>query len=610
MTDFVYNYIDSSHHEVKKVLYKLYNRKFIDDSFLEYDGDDDYEESIENNAQDVEWSNDGKWLAVGMTNSELVIFNEQGEPLFMRLFFELDVSITKVSFNNISNILAVSFSSGAISFVELMNGEEWMDVGEIYNSTGVEAIAWSPTNSQLLAYGAYDGLVRLHHYGENVDDVEWKQEHEDWIRDLTWSPDGTRVVSASDDGSAIIWSVDKGEVLHKMEGHDDYVRTVDWHPNGHEIITGSDDQLMITWDTLGQRIGSVVSDSWIYKARYSDSGDRIGFVSNLGVFCMLDTEKNQTCESLPLNILSFDWKGEQNTANIPQEENNIYLQFGTRENRGQPFIIPVRNETLEGTSLPSAETTDGNIVKVAWSPDGNFLAYAKENNFIVISEDSIKEVNLGYENVIDISWHPGLSALLPNSNLIATIDDYNHVRIWDAVSLILLSELTSLNSLMAIDWSPDGTMLACGTIDGNIELISWKDQKLETLSTTDLHNDYLRSLAWSPDGKYIATASDDLTSVIYDPIKNAIVQRLEGHSDWVRSVCWLSDTRLATGADDQKTIIWDKEDDLFSLTKKLTGSDPNSNSVPLGYHLDVAYTGTATQGMLATLTGESKLIFG
>ncbi|KAK4208673.1 hypothetical protein QBC37DRAFT_391849 [Rhypophila decipiens] len=78
------------------------------------------------------------------------------------------------------------------------------------------------------------------------------------------------------------------------------------------------------------------------------------------------------------------------------------------------------------------------------------------------------------------------------------------------------------------------------------------------LQTLEGHRHSVTSVAFSPDGQRLASASPDQTIKIWDPASGQCLQTLEGHRSWVRSVAFSPDgQRLASGSADQTIKIWD-----------------------------------------------------
>ena len=68
----------------------------------------------------------------------------------------------------------------------------------------------------------------------------------------------------------------------------------------------------------------------------------------------------------------------------------------------------------------------------------------------------------------------------------------------------------------------------------------------------------MTSVAWSPDGSQLASASGDKTVRIWDASTGQEVSQLQGHSDCVWSVAWSPDgSQLASASADKTVLIWD-----------------------------------------------------
>ena len=73
--------------------------------------------------------------------------------------------------------------------------------------------------------------------------------HDDWIRSVAVSPDGSKIISGSDDKTIRVWDATTGvEMMPPLRGHDDWILSVAFSPNGSKIISTSYDGIRRVWD--------------------------------------------------------------------------------------------------------------------------------------------------------------------------------------------------------------------------------------------------------------------------------------------------------------------------------------------------------------------------
>ncbi|KAL7904026.1 hypothetical protein GGI35DRAFT_247022 [Trichoderma velutinum] len=108
----------------------------------------------------------------------------------------------------------------------------------------------------------------------------------------------------------------------------------------------------------------------------------------------------------------------------------------------------------------------------------------------------------------------------------------------------------------SVAFSADGRYLASGSRDRTIKM--WDATTGKEQQTLKGHSDWVWSVAFSADGRYLASGSDDKTIKIWDATTGKELQTLKGHSYSVWSVAFSADGRyLASGSEDKTIKIWD-----------------------------------------------------
>jgi WD40 repeat protein len=99
-----------------------------------------------------------------------------------------------------------------------------------------------------------------------------------------------------------------------------------------------------------------------------------------------------------------------------------------------------------------------------------------------------------------------------------------------------------------------------------------------TLQTLQGHTGWVKSVAFSPDGKHVVSGSNDKTIQIWEAGTGAVLQTLQGHTDWVRSVAFSpGGQHVVSSSNDETVRVWDASTGVVIQT--LVGSTDRVSSV-------------------------------
>jgi WD40 repeat protein len=167
----------------------------------------------------------------------------------------------------------------------------------------------------------------------------------------------------------------------------------------------------------------------------------------------------------------------------------------------------------------------------------------------------------------------------------------------------------------AVAFSPDGKTVASGSYDKTVRL--WDAATGEERQKLEGHDEIVTAVAFSPDGKTVATGSDNKTVRLWDAATGEERQKLEGHDSHVTAVAFSPDGKtVASGSYDQTVRLWDAA--TCEERQKLEGHDeivtavafsPDGKTVASGsYDKTVRLWDAATGEERQKLEGHDKIV--
>lgn len=107
--------------------------------------------------------------------------------------------------------------------------------------------------------------------------------HSRWLSSIAWSPDGSRLASASGDNTVRIWDLPVSHSLPTLDGHDDWIHSIVWSPDGGRLASASDDNTVRIWDPVTSQSVSTTLTGFISSLQF-DKANFNYLNTNAGTF--------------------------------------------------------------------------------------------------------------------------------------------------------------------------------------------------------------------------------------------------------------------------------------------------------------------------------------
>ncbi len=333
-----------------------------------------------------------------------------------------------------------------------------------------------------IAVGSHDGTVYLYDAADvetdnkldpRTDAKSLLSGHKKWAACLTYSPDGTTVVTGNEDG-VHLWDATTGQHNATYKGHTSIVSSVALSPDGTTIIGGSVDRGVHFWK----------AETGQYNRHRIENHIHSSILAN--------RPKKSLLEFVTSAIYSPDGTIIASAIN----EFSIHLW-----------------DASTGQHINSLIGHTDYIHSIAFSPDGNTIASVSSDKTVRlwdVETGKQKSTLVGHtDKVYSVAFSP-------DGKTIATGAWYgdSKVRLWDATTGSPKAVLGNHNLVLAIAYSPDGSTLA--TVS-NRELRLWDTSTRLLKNTFTGHTGRIDSITFSPDDNTIATNSMmDGTMILWD----------------------------------------------------------------------------------------------
>mmetsp|Transcript_32060 Transcript_32060/g.43905 ORF Transcript_32060/g.43905 Transcript_32060/m.43905 type:complete len:598 (-) Transcript_32060:152-1945(-) len=481
----------------------------------------------------------GYYIASGDSSGTVRIWDCVGEDRICKL--EVNVifgAITDISWSPDSKRICV-VGDGKEKFGRVFFADSGASVGEISGaSKKLTTCDMKPTRPYRLITGSEDNSVQW----LEGPPFKWKkniQDHTRFVNCVRFNSPGTVFASAGQDKQIFLYDGKTGEKKGALpQEHKMGVYSICWNADGTQLLSCSADKTCKIWDVEANKC--ISNFSFPNQTDYMQLGClwQGDFLVSLGLNGHL-TYLDKSNPDVPLRVI----KGHNKfiTA-FAHDKNANTIYTGSYDS----VITRWNIDTGDNDEIPGKGHT--NQVSGLATQGGNILSCGFDDSIRVTPLDG------EYNDSASIdSPAQGISAGSGDLSVVVTVKSVN------------LFHGTKKVSSQNVSWGPksvavsmDSSIAVVGGEDSKVHVYSVSGDALKEVNVLDRHSRQVTSLAFSPDGKHLASGDQKNEIIVWDISNWSIVE--EGwcfHTGSVKSLAWSPDSqRIASGSLDQCVFVW------------------------------------------------------
>ncbi len=372
---------------------------------------------------------------------------------------------------------------------------------------------------------------------------------------VAFSSDGRRLASAGLDGSIKLWDLATGQEALTLRGHRGPVRSVAFSRDGNRLVSSSHDHTVRVWDATrlqgeaGQEVVTLRGhEGGVRSVAFSPDGRHLASAGDDATVRIWDLKRGSAgVANPPHKILSA---GKALFLNVAFSKDGQLL--GSGDGGGH---VGGELKLWDATTWKELHKNIPLSSPVAFSPDNQHLAALSTDFSIEICDAGTGRVVHGPFK--GHSW--AIPALVfspdPGCARLASASHDGTVRIWDVTAGKEIIRLPHPVGAASVAFSRDGRRLVSGGWDRNIKV--WDAATWQLLDTRPDPTGAVQSVAFHPkDDRVLAWGSTDSTLKVWNSATQDI-RTLHGHTSWVESVAFSPDGKwIASASLDGTVKIW------------------------------------------------------
>ena len=373
----------------------------------------------------------------------------------------------------------------------------------------------------------------------------------DTVTAVCVTPDGSHIVSGSEDKAVRVWEFTTGREVLKLTGHTGWVTSVCVTPSGQQIVSGSVDRSVRIWD--------VASGSEVQRL--------LGHTDRVTAVCVTRDGRRVVSGSYDQSVRMWDRETGREIVLIVAPTlgavmalsltpDGHHLVSGSRDKIVRIWSLPATESEALSQQLRVIEGHTSVVTAVTVTPDGRHIVSGSQDHTVrmwdALTSGEVRKLT-GHTSVVTAV------AVTPDGAHIVSGSLDQTVRMWSIATGREVRKLEGhTDRVTAVTMSPDGRVVLSGSGDRTVRL--WDVTTGRDVRNMEGHTNRVMAICVSPDDRHVVSGSQDGTVRLWNVATGREVRKLEGHVDWVTCVCVTPDARhVVSGSVDRRVLVWEIE---------------------------------------------------
>eukprot|EP00210_Caulerpa_lentillifera_P000986 g950.t1 len=364
--------------------------------------------------------------------------------------------------------------------------------------------------------------------------------HTEAVLNVSFSPDGKRLATGSGDTTIRLWDLNSQTPSHTLKGHRNWVLVVSWSPDGLYIATGDMDGQILLWnpDRPNPLGGCRGHKKWITSIAWRPAHLSLPSIQ----FCSGSKDCTIRIWNATTKRCELALSNQQKMITCVRWGGNDLIYSSSRDT-----TISVWNSKT-GSLITKLQGHSHWVNTLALSSDHTLRTGAFDRNGYAprFSSEAQKAAMDRYKE--STNGKP--------ERLVSGSDDHTMILWNPSEKSPLVARLTGHMQLInQVQFSPDGRWIISASFDKSIKV--WDGVKGTFYASLFGHVGPVFQVSWSPDSRFFVSGSKDSTLKVWDVKKKKLAEDLPGHADEVYSVDWSPNGGfVASGGKDRVVKIW------------------------------------------------------